>query len=226
MSRIPAGCVSMASVARNAGISLRTAFVYAKKLGLHGFIPAERAEELASEMKGIRDASIESKRERCRKGNYEAKRGIISFGELASLAGCSWSTARRILRNLGWPPRIPRGRASEAVAVIKETMAENARLHAAAAAKARWISSQKAGKIAETVCKTVKPAGKSIKKAEVPFKTDGGNADWSWRVAIRGDCGWIVVRTGTKDEMIAWAALLVDNGIMAEARKNKYGGMA
>ena len=67
---------------------------------------------------------------------------------------------------------------------------------------------------------------KSDKKSVKPSKMEGKPADWSWRVCIRGDRGWLVVRTGTKDEMTAWAALLVDNGIMAEARKNKYGGMA
>lgn len=241
MGRIPIGCVSLRDLAKDAGISKSTAIRYAKELGISGYISVGRSREIVDAMRRLYVASIEAKKERCRAGNRESKLGLVSYGEIASLAGCSWPTARRILKNLGWPSDIPRERASEAVAVIKETMAENARRHAAAAVKARWEASRKAEKgikddakkapkkgekTAKTVRRTIKMIVKTDKKSVKPSKMEGKTADWSWRVAIRGDKGWLVVRTGTKEEMTAWADVLVDNGIMAEARKNKYGGMA
>lgn len=45
-----------------------------------------------------------------------------------------------------------------------------------------------------------------------------------WRVSLQGKSGWIVVRTGTRDEMEPWAALLVKNGIKARASRNNYKG--
>ena len=42
-----------------------------------------------------------------------------------------------------------------------------------------------------------------------------------WRVSLLGNSGWIVVRCGTKEEMEAWAGLLNENGIRAQARRNK-----
>lgn len=198
MGRIPIGCVSLRDLAKEAGISKNTAIRYAKELGISGHISIGRSQEVVDAMWRLYATSIEAKRDRCRKGNRELKFDLVPVTELASLVGCSRCTARRILRNLGWPSDIPREKTSEAVAVIKETMAENARRQAERAAAGRWESAKK----------------------------DGKSADWSWRVCIRGDRGWLVVRTGTKEEMTAWADVLVDNGIMAEARKNKYGGMA
>ena len=233
MGRIPIGCVSLRDLAKDAGISKTTAIRYAKELGISGYISVGRSREIVDAMRRLYVASIEAKKERCRAGNRESKLGLVSYGEIASLAGCSWPTARRILRNLGWPSDIPREKTSEAVAVIKETMAENARRHAERAAAGRWESAKKDGKsarkaggTAKTVRRTSKMIVKTNKKSVKPSKIEGKPADWSWRVAIRGDKGWLVVRTGTKEEMTAWADVLVDNGIMAEARKNKYGGMA
>lgn len=233
MGRIPIGCVSMARLAKEAGISKNTAIRYAKELGISGHISIGRSQEVVDAMRRLYATSIEAKKERCRKGNRELKFDLVPVTELASLVGCSRCTARRILRNLGWPSDIPREKTSEAVAVIKETMAENARRHAGRAAAGRWESAKKDGKsarkaggTAKTVRRTSKMIVKTNKKTVNPSKMEGKSADWSWRVSIRGDKGWLVVRTGTKEEMTAWADVLVDNGIMAEARKNKYGGMA
>lgn len=47
---------------------------------------------------------------------------------------------------------------------------------------------------------------------------------WDWRVSLQGGLGWIVIRTGTEEDMKAWADLLVKNGIKARAVRNEYKG--
>ena len=44
----------------------------------------------------------------------------------------------------------------------------------------------------------------------------------NWRVSLWGNSGWIVVRCGTREEMEAWAMMLNENGIRAQARRNEF----
>lgn len=125
------------------------------------------------------------------------KQKYVSRNELMEETGISNSTIAKYLHDYGLGNEaIPRERKEEVCGYIRNRMAQ-----------ARENSD----------------AAKRKGKAEYDRKQ---KALHNWRVSIRGNQGWLVVRTGTRDKMEAWAALLVRNGIEARACENEHGRTA
>ena len=61
--------------------------------------------------------------------------------------------------------------------------------------------------------------GKSVYDRKLSVRR---NTPCDWRVSIRGNYGWIVVRVGTQEEMEPWAEMLMRNGIEARASRNEW----
>ncbi len=125
------------------------------------------------------------------------KQKYVSRNELMEETGISNSTIAKYLHDYGLGNEaIPRERKEEVCGYIRNRMAQ-----------ARENSD----------------AAKRKGKAEYDRKQ---KALHNWRVSIRGNSGWLVVRTGTRDKMESWAELLLRNGIEARACENEHGRTA
>lgn len=219
MGRIPAGCISLSELGKGIGIPRSTAAKYARKLGITGYIPAERAEEVRASFVELRKKYAEKKSLLCRKGTHAMKVGILTMREIGEAAGCDKEFARYLLHKKGWPHEIPPERLDEAVAVIKGYLAEKEESHRNAVAKEReaqrkWHQEHRQKKAASRA--SPKPG---VEKSCPPLEE---SKPCDWRVSMLGRKGWLVVRCGTQEEMVAWARMLRDNGFTAEAAQNSY----
>lgn len=219
MSRVPKGCVSLCEIARSIGIGRETAFRYVRELGIIGGIPADRADEVKAAFMELRKKNAERKLLMCRKGTHAMKVGILTMREIGEAAGCDKEFARYVLHKKGWPSEIPPVRLDEAVAVIKGYLAEKEEAHRNAVAKEReaqrkWHQEHRQKKAAPRVAP--KPV---VEKSRPPLEK---SKPCDWRVSMLGRKGWLVVRCGTQEEMVAWARMLCDNGFTAEAVQNRY----
>lgn len=93
----------------------------------------------------------------------------------------------------------------------------------------RGIPKEKKQEIVDYINERVRQARENSNKARRKGKVEYDkkfivhkNARYDWRVSIRGSYGWIVVRTGTQDEMEPWAEMLMRNGIEARASRNEW----
>ena len=193
MSRkLPDGAVSAGKMCRKIGICNDTIQQYMASRGLPGYIPADRVAEAEADLQEIKD-------------NSKFGRNRLRQREIADVVGCSVMTVSIYLRRAGWPKIIPRWRFEEAVACVRKGQSlakENSRMtgkkNIQAALKKRW--------------------GRPGAPEEPLEKSRHCN----WRVVLLGKKGWLVVRTGTREEMTAWARMLRENGFVAEAAENMY----
>lgn len=122
---------------------------------------------------------------------------FVSRQELMQETGICNTTISKYLRDLGMYHRgIPKEKKQEIVDYINERVRQ-----------ARENSNR------------ARLKGKSVYDRKHSVRRDN---PYDWRVSIRGSCGWIVVRTGTQDEMEPWAEMLMRNGIEARASRNEW----
>lgn len=213
--KLPEGAVSARYMCRKTGLGYATVQQYMASRGLPGYIPADRIAAVEEELRTI-------------KANGLRGQNRVKLKEIADAAGCCPATVSNYLRRAGWPKNIPRWRFDEAVAFIlqgqllaRENLRKSGKKHIQEALKKRWKKPSAASKTAavpkpDAVSKPALEKSKPVLEKSQPC---------NWRVSILGNRGWIVVRTGTREEMEPWAALLMLNGIEARARRNEYGGV-
>lgn len=203
MKKTLEGCVSIQDMGRRVGVSIRVAYKYARELGITGGIPAEDAARVEAAFRNLREKRAERHLLLCRKGMHAARAGILTAREIGEAAGCSRDSAWYILHKKGWPSEIPPERLHDAVSVIQAELSERAEAKRARADKGTWMRERK------------KPTASPKPALEKSNSCD-------WRVSMLGRKGWLVVRCGTQEEMVAWARMLCDNGFTAEAVQNSY----
>ena len=121
----------------------------------------------------------------------------VSRKELMAETGIANATIAKYLQDLGLHGKpVPREKKQELIEYIKQRVSKSKKLSAEALARGR-----------QTILN-----GRRFE-----------DAPHDWRVSIRGSYGWIVVRTGTREEMEPWAEMLMRNGIEARASKNRHG---
>ena len=122
---------------------------------------------------------------------------FVSRQELMQETGICNTTISKYLRDLGMYHRgIPKEKKQEIVDYINERVRQ-----------ARENSNR------------ARLKGKSVYDRKLSVRR---NTPCNWRVVLLGEKGWLVIRTGTQEEMAAWARMLRDNGFVAEAAENKY----
>ncbi|MBQ3686223.1 MAG: hypothetical protein II932_00155 [Treponema sp.] len=143
----------------------------------------------------------------------------IKLKEIAEAAGCCTATVSNYLKRAGWPKNIPRRRFEEAVAFIRQGQLlarENLRMsgkkHIQEALKKRRKKPSAASKTAAVPKTDVEKSKPAVEKSR----------SCNWRVVLLGEKGWLVIRTGTQEEMAAWARMLRDNGFEARASRNEW----
>lgn len=197
--KLPEGAVSASCMCRKIGLGYTTVQQYMASRGLPGYIPADRISVVEEELRTI-------------KANGLRGQNRVKLKEIAEAAGCCTMTVSNYLKRAGWPKTIPRWRFEEAVAFIRQGQLlarENLRL---------------SGKkhIQEALKKRRKKPSAASKTAAVPKTDVEKSRPCNWRVVLLGEKGWLVIRTGTQEEMAAWARMLRDNGFVAEAAENRY----
>lgn len=197
--KLPEGAVSAREMCRKIGLGNAMVQQYMASRGLPGYIPADRIAAVEEELRTI-------------KANGLRGQNRVKLKEIAEAAGCCTMTVSNYLKRAGWPKTIPRWRFEEAVAFIRQGQLlarENLRMsgkkHIQEALKKRWK----------------KPSAAS-KTAAVPKPAVEKSRPCNWRVVLLGKKGWLVIRTGTQEEMAAWARMLRENGFVAEAAENMY----
>ena len=207
--KLPEGAVSARDMCRKIGLGYTTVQQYMASRGLPGYIPADRIAAVEEELRTI-------------KANGLRGQNRVKLKEIAEAAGCCTMTVSNYLKLAGWPKTIPRWRFEEAVAFIRQGQLlarENLRMsgkkHIQEALKKRRKKPSAASKTAAVPKTDVEKSKPAVEKSR----------PCNWRVSILGNRGWIVVRTGTREEMEPWAALLMLNGIEARASRNEYGGV-
>ena len=122
---------------------------------------------------------------------------FVSRQELMQETGICNTTISKYLRDLGMYHRgIPKEKKQEIVDYINERVRQ-----------ARENSNR------------ARLKGKSVYDRKLSVRR---NTPCDWRVSIRGNYGWIVVRVGTQEEMEPWAEMLMRNGIEARASRNEW----
>jgi len=201
MSATPEGRVSMSQLAERTGISIHTAYKYARELGMDSSVPAEDAAEAEAAFRNLMAKYAERHLIQRRKGMHASSTGILTCREIGEAAGCSRDSAWYILCKRGWPSEIPPERLHDAVAAVR---AELEKRDARYERRGRpHVQKKAAPRVADK---------RAVKKSK----------PCDWRVSMLGKKGWLVVRCGTQCEMEAWARMLRDNGFVAEAAENMY----
>lgn len=211
MGRVSKGFVSLRQLSARTGIRRETLSGYARQMGLSGGVPPERADAVCAEFRRMLAESLQNRRLRARKGFRAAKLNLASTNDIGNAAGCNGPAARYILNKAGWPRDIPADRLDEAVSVVKETLADRQKKHVDAVGKER-----------EYKTRWRREHRKAKKSPSASEKTPVPSKPCDWRVSMLGKKGWLVIRTGTQEEMAAWARMLRDNGFTAEASQNMY----
>lgn len=204
--KLPEGAVSARGMCRKIGLGYTTVQQYMASRGLPGYIPADRIAAVEEELRTI-------------KANGLRGQNRVKLKEIAEAAGCCTMTVSNYLKRAGWPKTIPRWRFEEAVAFIRQGQLlarENLRMsgkkHIQEALKKRWKKPSAASKTAAVPKPGVEKSKPAVEKSR----------PCNWRVVLLGEKGWLVIRTGTQEEMAAWARMLRDNGFVAEAAENRY----
>ena len=201
--KLPEGAVSARGMCRKTGLGYTTVQQYMASRGLPGYIPADRIAAVEEELRTI-------------KANGQNR---IKLKENAEAAGCCTTTVSNYLKRAGWPKTIPRWRFEEAVAFIRQGQLlarENLRMsgkkHIQEALKKRRKKPSAASKTAAVPKTDVEKSKPAVEKSR----------SCNWRVVLLGEKGWLVIRTGTQEEMAAWARMLRDNGFEARASRNEW----
>ena len=204
--KLPEGAVSARDMCRKIGLGYATVQQYMASRGLPGYIPADRIVAVEEELRTI-------------KANGLRGQNRIKLKEIAEAAGCCTATVSNYLKRAGWPKNIPRRRFEEAVAFIRQGQLlarENLRMsgkkHIQEAFKKRRKKPSAASKTAAVPKPDVEKSKPAVEKSR----------PCNWRVVLLGKKGWLVIRTGTQEEMAAWARMLRDNGFEARASRNEW----
>ncbi len=204
--KLPEGAVSAREMCRKIGLGNAMVQQYMASRGLPGYIPADRVAAVEEELREIKD-----------NGRFGQNR--VKLKEIAEAAGCCTMTVSNYLKRAGWPKTIPRWRFEEAVAFIRqgqllarENLSMSGKKHIQEALKKRWKKPSAASKTAAVPKTDVEKSKPAVEKSR----------PCNWRVVLLGEKGWLVIRTGTQEEMAAWARMLRDNGFVAEAAENRY----
>lgn len=192
------GYITQAELAALAGVSRSGIRRFLEEKGLAG--GSGRNQNIREDMaKGLVREFRDWKKKQGKR--TELKKGWLSANFLAVRAGVSASTMSRFLHSAGYRGYmpVPEDKADEVLAEFGE-----------------WKRGRKATRERpETLVRRSSRKVRGKAAAEKPC---------DWRVSIRGCNGWLVVRTGTRDEMEPWADLLLRNGIEARASQNSAGG--
>lgn len=191
------GYITQAELAALAGVSRGGIRRFLEERGLAG--GSGKSQNIREDMaKGLVREFRDWKKKQGKR--TELKKGWLSANFLAVRAGVSASTMSRFLHFAGYRGYmpVPEDKADEVLAAFRE-----------------WKRGHKATRERPVTLVRRNPRKALGKAAEKPC---------DWRVSIRGCKGWLVVRTGTRDEMEPWADLLRRNGIEARASQNCAGG--
>lgn len=146
---------------------------------------------------------------------------FVTKKELMAEVWLSYAPLTKYMKRIG-KEKVLREEKKTVIAQLLAQKAENGRCCRKKSGETRREKARK------TCCPVPKPkTEKTVMKSgqrKKPAPVSAPSEDFGWHVSIWGKKGWLVVRAGTKDEIDAWAAMLVDNGIMAEARRNEYTG--